>query len=58
MSVFGETFGDGILPLRGYYRRLREREYSGIITLEINDARYYRNPHGALTQCVEALAGW
>ena len=52
------AFGDGILPLEEYFKALTEAGYRGCLTLEINDGRYARNPHGALQQCVDALRKW
>jgi protein FrlC len=55
---FHLAFGDGILPVRDYYEELTRQGYDGVITLEINDGRYAREPHEALRQCLCAISEW
>lgn len=52
------AFGDGCLPLKEYIRELTKSGYDGYFTLEINDERYSKCPHEAISRCVEAIREW
>jgi fructoselysine 3-epimerase len=47
--------GDGNLPINKYLKTLQQREYSGHITLEINDSIYLTDPHRALKKSTDYL---
>ena len=47
--------GDGTLDVTGYFRTLKERDFDGFVTLEINSTRYLDDPHGALMRTMEYL---
>ena len=52
------AFGDGNLPLEKIYRDLAVCGYRGTISLEINDRRYFPDPHAAIEKCLTAASGW
>lgn len=50
--------GDGNLPLRGYLATLEANQYSGYLTLEINDSIYWDDPHTSIARSAEFLRRW
>ena len=49
------AWGDGVLDMRRYLRELAEGDYSGYLSLEITDGRYYMDPTSSLHKSVQAL---
>ena len=49
------AWGDGILDMNGYLAELDEYAYSGYLSLEITDGRYFMNPSASVEQSVNQL---
>ena len=49
------AWGDGILDMERYLQELSDGGYSGFLSLEITDGRYYMDPGASLRQSCEAL---
>ncbi|HPH94688.1 MAG TPA: TIM barrel protein [Anaerolineaceae bacterium] len=47
--------GDGHLPLLEYLKILEANDYMGYLTLEINDAIYWENPHDSIARSAAYL---
>ena len=47
--------GDGNLPLQDYIHILEQNNYDGYLTLEINDAIYWDDPHRSIAQSAAYL---
>lgn len=52
------AFGDGCLPLETYYKQVRNMGFKDPVVLEINDRRYFTDPHTAIKQCLEQIETW
>lgn len=50
------AWGDGILDIDSYIADLNTVGYSGALSLELTNSRYYRDPVPAMRRSVEALA--
>lgn len=50
--------GDGDLPLKEYIKILEKQDYTGYITLEINDSIYWDDPHNSIKRSVEYLRNY
>jgi len=51
------ALGDGVLPLGRYIEELDQAGYTGYISLEVMNAKYYYDPEPAILQSVEFLRG-
>lgn len=49
------AMGDGVLPMRRYLEELDEAGYTGYISLEVMNDRYYFNPDKGIQQSVDFL---
>lgn len=47
--------GDGTNPVSDYIKTLAQHDYSGYVTMEINNQRYFSDPHRAAERTVEWL---
>ncbi|MEA4933440.1 MAG: sugar phosphate isomerase/epimerase family protein [Lawsonibacter sp.] len=52
------AFGDGNLPLKEFVDTLGESGYSGYLSMEIADRRYFMDPKRADRQSIEAFCQW
>ena len=47
--------GDGNLPIQGYIDTLERNDYTGNLTLEINDSIYWNDPHTSIERTAQYL---
>lgn len=52
------AFGDGNIPLREFVDALGESGYSGHLSMEISDRRYFMDPSSADRQSIAAFKEW
>lgn len=49
------VWGDGNLPMMEYIQTLEQNQYTGHLTLEINDSIYWMDPHRSIARTAEYL---
>lgn len=49
------AWGDGILDMEGYLKEFDDYGYSGYLSLEITDGRYFTDPSASVKQSIKRL---